>query len=64
VDKAPHNITYSQITKIIQVMKSLIRDAMAKACRRSRKRTKAKVETDGDFYYKIALTYCTSIDMS
>jgi hypothetical protein len=57
LDKAPHNITYSWMTKIMQVTKFLIRDAMAKACRRSRKRTKAKVETDGDFYYKIALTY-------
>jgi hypothetical protein len=38
------------MTKITEVMKFLIKDTMAKACRRSRKRMEAKMEADGGFF--------------
>jgi hypothetical protein len=35
--------------KIMEVVKSLHKDTMAKNCRRSRKRTEAMMEADSDF---------------
>jgi hypothetical protein len=50
VDKAPHNTGASLMTKVTKVMKFLIKDFTAKACRRSRKRIEAKMEANGGFF--------------
>jgi hypothetical protein len=45
----PHNKTEDLILQIKQVMGSLDRDTVAKACRRFRAKIEAVVVVDGDF---------------
>jgi hypothetical protein len=49
VNKKPHNKTEDLIQKIKEVMGSLDRDTVAKACKRFRSRIEAVVAADGDF---------------
>jgi hypothetical protein len=49
VNKKPHNKTEDLIQKIKEVMGSLYRDTVAKACKRFRSRIEAVVAADGDF---------------
>jgi hypothetical protein len=49
VNKAPHNTSASLVTKIKEVMASLSRDTVAKACRWFRQRIEAVMEAGGDF---------------
>jgi hypothetical protein len=50
VNKAPHNNVASLVTKIKEVVASLPRDTVAKACRRFRQRIEAIVDASGDFF--------------
>jgi hypothetical protein len=38
------------MTTIMELMKFFIRDTMARACRRSRKRIEVKLEAEGDLF--------------
>ena len=49
VNKAPHNTLASLQAKITEVMGSLPRDTVAKACRRFRHRIEQVIEANGDF---------------
>jgi hypothetical protein len=46
----PHDIAAFLMTKIKEVMVFLPMDTMAKTCRRSKKRIKAVVAAEGNFY--------------
>jgi hypothetical protein len=48
--QSPHDIAASLMTKIKEVMVFISMDTMAKTCRRSKKRIKAVVEAEGNFY--------------
>jgi hypothetical protein len=50
VNRSPHNTATSLKAKIMDIMASLPRDTMAKACRRSCLRIEAVVEAGGDFF--------------
>jgi hypothetical protein len=49
VNAKPHSKTEDLIEKIKEVMGSLDRDTVAKACRRFRSRIEAVVAAEGDF---------------
>jgi hypothetical protein len=49
VNKTPHNNSDSLILKIKEVMGSLDRETVARACRQFWSRIEAMVEADGDF---------------
>ncbi len=49
VNRGPHNTRASLMAKITEVMGSLPRDTVGKACRRFRHRIEAVVEANGDF---------------
>jgi hypothetical protein len=48
--KPPHNNVASPVTKIKEVMASLPRVTVAKACRQFHRRIEAVVEAGGDFF--------------
>jgi hypothetical protein len=50
VNRSPHNTAASLKAKIMDVMASLPRDTMAKACRKFCHRIEAVVEAGGDFF--------------
>jgi hypothetical protein len=50
VNRSPYNTAASLKAKIMDIMASLPRDTMAKACRRSCHRIEAVVEAGGDFF--------------
>jgi len=50
VIKVPHNTGASLKVKVSELMSRLLRDTVAKACRRFPKRIEAVVEAGGDFF--------------
>ncbi len=50
VNRSPHNTAASLKAKIMNIMASLPRDTMAKACRRFCHRIESVVEAGGDFF--------------
>jgi hypothetical protein len=57
VSAKPHNITAYLISKIMEVMGSLDRDTMAKACKRFKSSTEALVADAGHFIEKVDSQY-------
>jgi hypothetical protein len=50
VNKAPHNTATSLMAKITELMASLLRATVAKACKHFRLRIKAVVKAGSDFF--------------